>query len=383
MKLQKELLLLLCFILFSCTHKEEMLPAELCEEKAIMREYPDSVSDSKNRENAFDSLLETGRTFTEIDRYDSALYYFEHSLIIAREIGDLRLQGLAMGELGAVYDVLYAIHVKQGNYQEAIKYNEYSLFYADSSSRINHTHELSEIRSKYDYEKLRTINNELEVKKTKQERGGLIIIVFLLGLAFIYQYRLLRKKRSLLAAKKEILIFGKRIKENEIQIRENEALIASLYDRQSEVEKIRLNNKMLLEENKRLQDKIDQSSSLWSSQKIHLSDQIPYFDWLKSLKEAPFYLEEKDWSLIVNWTDLQYNHFIMRLKHDFPDFTDLDRQYCCLIKMGFPTSHISVFMNSTPNSVTKQKQRIKLRIKNSHLAPVTGNFSLDEYIKEY
>lgn len=40
-------------------------------------------------------------------------------------------------------------------------------------------------------------------------------------------------------------------------------------------------------------------------------------------------------------------------------------------------------MNSTPNSVTKQKQRIKLRIKNCHLAPVTGNFSLDEYIKEY
>lgn len=88
--------------------------------------------------------------------------------------------------------------------------------------------------------------------KTKQKRGGLIIIVFLLGLAFIYQYRLLQKKRSLLAAKKEILIFGKRIKENGILIQENEALIASLYDRQSEVEKIRLNNKMLLEENKRL-----------------------------------------------------------------------------------------------------------------------------------
>lgn len=408
--------------------------------------------DSKNGERVSYALSEIGRTFTEAHRFDSALYYFDRSLINAQEIGDLSLQAMAMGELGVVYRelgrydsslsylrkelalkkenksffqlpqvylklgktfvrsgemdsakmyfekslqtdnlytiegayyALYDIDVKQGNYKEAIKYNEQHLIYADSLSRINHSRELSGIQAKYDYEKLRNINNELKVKKAKQEQVGLIIIIFLSGIALVYQYCLLRKEKLLVVTKEEVRHCNMRIEENEIKLKKNEQLIISLYDQLSKVNEIRLNRAALLLENKRLQDKISRISSLNSSRRIQLRDQIPYFDWLKGLKETPSYLIEKDWRLIMDWMDLQYNNFIVRLRQDFLDFTNLDKQYCCLIKMGFTTAQIATFMASSPNSVTKQKQRIKQRIKNSDLASSNERFSLDEYLKNY
>ena len=116
---------------------------------------------------------------------------------------------------------------------------------------------------------------------------------------------------------------------------------------------------------------------------MKLDEQLPYFDKLKDLKEHPRYLKDADWSLIINWTNLQYHQFYTRLEKDFPDFSELDKRYCCLIKMGFSSSQIAVFANSLPESVSKQKQRIKQRIKKSKRMPSDVSFLLDQYLKEY
>ena len=51
--------------------------------------------------------------------------------------------------------------------------------------------------------------------------------------------------------------------------------------------------------------------------------------------------------------------------------------------MGFSSSQIAVFANSLPESVSKQKQRIKQRIKKSKRMPSDVSFLLDQYLKEY
>ena len=104
---------------------------------------------------------------------------------------------------------------------------------------------------------------------------------------------------------------------------------------------------------------------------------------LKRIRSCPHFLKEEDWSVIRIWVNLQYNQYADRLEKDFPEFTELDMQYCWLIKMGFTTSEIATCMAINSASSTKQKQRIKQRIKKSALVSQKDDFSLDQFIKEY
>lgn len=64
---------------------------------------------------------ELGRTFAECDQLDSARYYFERSLENGMLIDDLKMQSMAIGELGVVYRV-------EGDYEKALGYAKKGLF---------------------------------------------------------------------------------------------------------------------------------------------------------------------------------------------------------------------------------------------------------------
>lgn len=211
----------------------------------------------------------------------------------------------------------------------------------------------------------------------------MFVTAVLLILIIVYQYRVLRKEKSLAHAREQIRIYKESIKENENRIKENEQLIATLNNKQQEIDEIVSENKSLLDQNAESHKEIEKYEELLKSSYKKLDEQLPYFDKLKDLKEHPRYLKDADWSLIINWTNLQYHQFYTRLEKDFPDFSELDKRYCCLIKMGFSSSQIAVFANSLPESVSKQKQRIKQRIKKSKRMPSDVSLLLDQYLKEY
>ena len=384
---------------------------------------------SGNGERISYALSELGRTYVHINEMDSALFYFGKSLENAKRLGNLELEarkeldlclqvsslhklpqiyykiGSAFWSLGQLdsakvyfqksletdnlytlseaYEVLYYICVEQKLYKEAIEYNNQYLIYSDSLQVINHAGELAEIQARYDHERLLNINNQLKLEKTNQEIIGLFVTAVLLILIIVYQYRVLRKEKSLAHAREQIRIYKESIRENENRIKENEQLIATLNNKQQEIDEIVSENKSLLDQNAESHKEIEKYEELLKSSYKKLDEQLPYFDKLKDLKEHPKYLKDADWSLIINWTNLQYHQFYTRLEKDFPDFSELDKRYCCLIKMGFSSSQIAVFANSLPESVSKQKQRIKQRIKKSKQIPSDVSFLLDQYLKEY
>lgn len=313
-----------------------------------------------------------GSAFWSLGQLDSAKVYFQKSL----ETDNLYT-------LNEAYEVLYYICVEQKLYKEAIEYNNQYLIYSDSLQVINHAGELAEIQARYDHERLLNINNQLKLEKTNQEIIGLFVTAVLLILIIVYQYRVLRKEKSLAHAREQIRIYKESIKENENRIKENEQLMATLNNKQQEIDEIVSENKSLLDQNAESHKEIEKYEELLKSSYKKLDEQLPYFDKLKDLKEHPRYLKDADWSLIINWTNLQYHQFYTRLEKDFPDFSELDKRYCCLIKMGFSSSQIAVFANSLPESVSKQKQRIKQRIKKSKQIPSDVSFLLDQYLKEY
>ena len=313
-----------------------------------------------------------GYVFFDAGQLDSSKVYFLKSL----ETDNLYT-------IKGAYDFLSKIEEEQNKYTDAIYYNKQYRIYSDSIYVLTHTYDLAELQARYDHERLLNINNQLKLEKTNQEIIGLFVTAVLLILIIVYQYRVLRKEKSLAHAREQIRIYKESIRENENRIKENEQLIATLNNKQQEIDEIVSENKSLLDQNAESHKEIEKYEELLKSSYKKLDEQLPYFDKLKDLKEHPRYLKDADWSLIINWTNLQYHQFYTRLEKEFPDFSELDKRYCCLIKMGFSSSQIAVFANSLPESVSKQKQRIKQRIKKSKQIPSDVSFLLDQYLKEY
>ena len=66
----------------------------------------------------------------------------------------------------------------------------------------------------------------------------MFVVGALLVLIIVYQYRVLRKEKSLAHAREQILIYKRSISENENRIKENEQLIATLNNKQLEIDEI-------------------------------------------------------------------------------------------------------------------------------------------------
>lgn len=313
-----------------------------------------------------------GCAFWWSNQLDSAILYLKQSL-----------NSTNIYTVEAANNVLYQISKERSNYKEAIEYNEQYLIYSDSIQQITLTKELSEIQARYDHEKLLNLNYQLRINKSQQKMIGLVLILILLGLVVIFQYRLMKRTKSLQKAKEMILFCETQLSINEEQILKNDELIASLSQDTEKMAELRLRNEDLCRKNEDLNTEIRENILLMKSQHAALSDFLPYFDKLKRLKARPRYLEEKDWKVVIEWVNLLYNHVYIRMETDFPDLTEVEKQYCCLIKMGFTNTEISVFMGVAPTSVTKQKQRIKLRINKNIPFLIDRYVPLDQYLKSY
>ena len=313
-----------------------------------------------------------GYVFFDAGQLDSSKVYFLKSL----ETDNLYT-------IKGAYDFLSKIEEEQNKYTDAIYYNKQYRIYSDSIYVLTHTYDLAELQARYDHERLLNIANSLQMEKSQILKIALLLIICLLIIILFYQRYILKKERLLVSIKEKIHVNEEKIKENELLIEKNNACIDSLTLEQSKVVELNKINEDLKKQNRLLHEQTEKGKQSLSSYFVKLGDQVPYFYRLKRIRSCPHFLKEEDWSVIRIWVNLQYNQYADRLEKDFPEFTELDMQYCWLIKMGFTTSEIATCMAINSASSTKQKQRIKQRIKKSALVSQKDDFSLDQFIKEY
>lgn len=313
-----------------------------------------------------------GYVFFDAGQLDSSKVYFLKSL----ETDNLYT-------IKGAYDFLSKIEEEQNKYTDAIYYNKQYRIYSDSIYVLTHTYDLAELQARYDHERLLNIANSLQMEKLQILKIALLLIICLLIIILFYQIYIFKKERLLVFIKEKINVYEEKIKENELLIEKNNARIDSLTLEQSKVVELNKINEDLKKQNRLLHEQIEKGKQSLSSYFVKLGDQVPYFYRLKRIRSCPHFLKEEDWSVIRIWVNLQYNQYADRLEKDFPEFTELDMQYCWLIKMGFTTSEIATCMAINSASSTKQKQRIKQRIKKSALVSQKDDFSLDQFIKEY
>ena len=313
-----------------------------------------------------------GYVFFDAGQLDSSKVYFLKSL----ETDNLYT-------IKGAYDFLSKIEEEQNKYADAIYYNKQYRIYSDSIYVLTHTYDLAELQARYDHERLLNIANSLQMEKLQILKIALLLIICLLIIILFYQIYIFKKERLLVSIKEKINVYEEKIKENELLIEKNNARIDSLTLEQSKVVELNKINEDLKKQNRLLHEQIEKGKQSLSSYFVKLGDQVPYFYRLKRIRSCPHFLKEEDWSVIRIWVNLQYNQYADLLEKDFPEFKELDMQYCWLIKMGFTTSEIATCMAINSASSTKQKQRIKQRIKKSALVSQKDDFSLDQFIKEY
>ena len=102
------------------------------------------------------------------------------------------------------------------------------------------------------------------------------------------------------------------------------------------------------------------------------------------LRENPIYLEVDGWKRLEEVTNKIYKNYTLRLKEEFPLLTELDIQFCILLKLQFTISQIAAIIAVSSSSVSVQKNRLKKRLLqvNPHLFD-DHSLTLDLFLLEY
>lgn len=102
------------------------------------------------------------------------------------------------------------------------------------------------------------------------------------------------------------------------------------------------------------------------------------------LRENPMYLEVDGWKRLEDVANKIYKNYTQRLKEEFPLLTELDIQFCILLKLQFTISQIAAIIAVSSSSVSVQKNRLKKRLLqvNPHLFDDNSR-TLDSFLLEY
>lgn len=377
--------------------------------------YLKKSEEIKKREG-FSSIHQTylvlGCAYIQTEKYDSAKYYLNKSLKTDN-----------LYTIANTYQNLYLLSEKQKKFKEAVEYNNLYQVHADSLNKIARTKEISEIQAKYEHEKLINKNNKLEIQNGNILRIGLSILIIIICviaiIIYIYQRKLIKKERDISNNKDQIRSYTISLRKNEAIIRSNDKLIQTLTsqleenaeikdqlkEQLEEIEHIRQTNYSLKEKNKVLQRNINRYSQAVIAenneemnafnrlveQNYHLlehekflSDQlISRIDILNNLKQNPKYIIDEQWIEITEIVNILYNDYTKRLHLEYPLLTDEDLHFCCLIKLRFSISIMSILTGISSTSVTKRKQRIKDKLNQLKSAKLGKEQSIESYLWSY
>ena len=328
------------------------------------------------------SLL-IGTNYLMLNQYDSAYLYLNKALITNN-----------VYTKKSVYESLY----KLGNnpkYRKYLKtYCDSLLFYNDSIMALDKGKEIIAYKEKFDNERLTTEKQRLELEKANIMNWWMFTIVMVLLILVFFAYIYLRKQIAIRRKQKEMDSLSILLHQKDIEMKKNESYIAELqkqyeesiqkedlYMEQSEVLlQLKKENEQLCLERDRLNEKLSSysgSSSYMQSNVKILSDRLSELEKrenelctlilsempiLHNLHKKPEYLSDTRLTEICRITDNIYQNFTKRLMKDVPSLSEHEIILCCLIKLRFSISEISIFMNIASTSVSRSKLRIKNKI---------------------
>lgn len=346
-----------------------------------------------NKENeSLQNYLTVGNIYRQLKINDSAQYYLDRAATSDN----------IYTACGAYQSLYYLNRTIPQNYAKAMTYCDKFYTYIDSITKIKHGKEIIAMKEKYDHEKLLNEKKTLQIENEQIIRNNLYILLFIIiviaCLIFLYQRKLIQKERTIQMQEEQLRIYSLRIHENEMQMAQNRVYIMQLseqlaankglhetmMEQQNGLNELKKRNEnlqketILLQQNmaeysQNMQGKLktqltsfdaiaEENSRLRNREEFLCKLLIPYIKPLDSLIKSPKQLTIVQWAEVEENINKLYNDFTLRLKEQFPSFTNNDLQVCCLIKLRISVSNMAEILNISPASVSKRKQRIKEQI---------------------
>lgn len=338
------------------------------------------------------NYLTVGDIYRQLKMNDSAQYYLDKATTSDN----------IYTVCGAYQALYYLNRTIPQNYAKAMIYCDKFYTCIDSVTKIKHGKEIIAMKEKYDHEKLLNEKKTLQIENEQIIRNNLYILLFIViiiaCLIFLYQRKLIQKERTIQMQEEQLRIYSLQIHENEMQMAQNrvhimqlseqlaanEGLHETMMEQQNGLDELKKRNEnlqketILLQQNmaeysQKMQGKLktqltsfdamaEENTRLRNREEFLCKLLIPYIKPLDSLIKSPKQLTIVQWAEVEENINKLYNNFTLRLKEQFPSFTNNDLQVCCLIKLRITVSDIAKILNISPASVSKRKQRIKEQI---------------------
>lgn len=103
-----------------------------------------------------------------------------------------------------------------------------------------------------------------------------------------------------------------------------------------------------------------------------LTQKIEYFKQLNEItipllmrsrnQAGALHLSQEDWQTLRNNTDACFDNFTRRLRTTYPQLTDEEIDFCCLVKMELPLAILAEIYHIAKGSISRKKMRLKEKI---------------------
>lgn len=346
-------------------------------EKAIQMVKKSIMIKSSNQR--YSGYLTLARLSYESNCLDSADYY----LTLASPCLNIYVQE-------GVLNYRYKVAVSNGNYKEAVDYNEKIQKLRDSINKKSQKEEILKVTYQY---KQREVENEMKQHALRERLIYLCLIFILLAITAVgfYLYNRNRLRHLQLLRLKEIRIQQEKelrrqsleqVEHNRQLIEENkQKLITQEHDLQRVQRELLLYNTNLLKaENEVIvlrREELAFRDKLFSQTELSKKIKSAGVDTRKKDIECePFHL--KDFPVLISKLNELYHNFTLRLMKAYPKLKERDIEICCLVKAGAKTGNIASIIAMTPNAVTKKKRQILEKME-----VVDENVTLDRFLSSY
>lgn len=301
-----------------------------------------------------------GTTYDRLEKYDLALKYANKSGNIQPEKDELcycyilKAQifvhmcqfdsaGIYYGKSissdnlytkAASYEGLADVAEMVGNCKQALRYRRIYDVYRDSIEQETYTNTITKMQEIYQNEKLVNENDSLKLSKLQMEKNiyRICLLFFIIILFIVYSYYKYRIKKEF---------------------------------------RIRLQQKLIMQKQKEVQDivltQLETEQKLLVMQQKEILLREEFFKRLITVsgislttgKAGHIKFSNEDWDNIVNNVNVAFDNFTLKLKETYPELTDLDIRFCCLLKMNLTINDLVAIYCLDRKSIYKKKERIK------------------------
>lgn len=324
-----------------------------------------------DKEKKYMECLSLGYLYMQLGRVDEARKYLKLSINSSKPYTRID-----------AYNCLYFLEKDIDNFEEAIVYHEKADSITNGLEELNTVELITKLQRQYENEKLLNDHLKMKVRYTNFVWWGTVaFMVLAVYLCYYYNKSKNHKKRiveienQIRCNEEEIRRYRQEMEEiqkSKVRIPEGSRVVAE--SRVQEVSRTlelnrskigELNGKIILltMQNRNLSGQLKELGGGLSV--CESSEQfISAFRLLLAIKEGALRgkLSHAERNKLFRLFDLLYGNYVSRLLARTPSLTKHDLEICCFVKFGLNNEELSRIFQTTSDSVTKAKSRLKGRL---------------------